>query len=81
LEAKEEKNAPEEALDTAAFAQFFSRPSWRQAGAIFLASGIPRNNGDSSQYGMNPGNEAQAPIGSIQTNDTRTDLVKLYCPG
>jgi hypothetical protein len=65
LETKKEKNPSKEALDAAAFAQFVFGPGGRQAEAIFLASGIPRNNGHGSQNAMNPGNEAQAPIGCI----------------
>ncbi len=45
---------------------------------FLLAFGIPRNNSNGTQHGMNPGNEAQTPIGSIQTDDTGTDLVKTY---
>jgi len=30
---------------------------------------------------MNPGNEVQTPIGSIQANDAGTDVVELYSPG
>ena len=63
-----------------AFAKFFLGPGWRQAGTVLLVFGIPRDDSDSTKHGMNPGNEAQAPIGSIQTDDTGADLVKAYGP-
>jgi hypothetical protein len=77
---KEEKNATKEAFDTAAFAQFFPGPSWRQAGTVLLVFGIPRNDGDSTKNGVNPGNETQTPICSVQANDTGTNLVEAHGP-
>src|SRR5947209_360600 len=29
---------------------------------------------------MNPGNEAQAPIGSVETDNTRTELIQTHRP-
>src|SRR5258708_16064593 len=77
---KEEKNAPEEAFNAASFAQFVCGPGRRQTGAILWTSGIPRNDGHGSQHAMNPGNETQAPIGCIQTDNVRMDLVKVHGP-
>jgi len=77
---KEEKNASKEALDATAFPEFFFGPGRRETGAILLTLGIPRNDGYGSKYGMNPGNEAQTPIGSIQADDAGTDLVELHSP-
>ncbi len=45
LQVKEEKNAAKEAFDGAAFAQLLFRPGGRQTGAVFLAFGIPGNDG------------------------------------
>jgi hypothetical protein len=65
LEVKKEKNASKEPFDATSFAKFFFRPSWRQAGTLLLVFGIPRDNRNSAKDGMNPGNEAQAPIGGV----------------
>ena len=62
---KEEKNAPKEAFDATAFAQFFRGPGWWQAGTVLLVLGIPRDDGDSPKHAMNPGNETQTPIGGV----------------
>jgi hypothetical protein len=62
---KEEKNTSKEALDATAFAKFFFGPGWMQAGTVFMVFGIPRDESYSTKHGMNPGNEAQAPIGSV----------------
>jgi hypothetical protein len=55
---KEQKDATKEALDAAAFAQFRFRPSGRQAGAIFLAFGVPGYDGHGSKYAVDPADEA-----------------------
>ena len=55
---KEEKDAAKEAFDGTAFAQFLFGSGRRQAGAIFLAFGVPGDNCDRAQGGMNPGDEA-----------------------
>ena len=65
LEMKEEKNASKEALDATAFAKFFLGPVRRQTGTVLLVFGIPRDDRYSTKYGMNPGNEAQTPIGCM----------------
>jgi hypothetical protein len=62
---KKEKNASKEAFNAAPFAQFFSGPSWWQAGAMLLVFGIPRDDGSSAKHSMNPGNETQAPISCV----------------
>jgi hypothetical protein len=55
---KKEKNAAKEAFDATSFAQFFSGPSRRQAGAVLAVLGIERHDGRSPKHAMNPGNEA-----------------------
>ena len=45
-----------------------------------LPLGIPRNDSDRVQGGVNPGDEAQAPIGGIQANEARTDRIELHGP-
>ena len=65
LEVKKEKNTPKEALDATAFAKFFFRPGGRQAGTLLMIFGISRDNRNNAKDGMNPGNEAQAPIGYV----------------
>jgi hypothetical protein len=75
---KEKKNPSKEALDATTLAEFFSGPGRRQAGAILLVFGIPRD--DSTKHSMNPGNEAQTPIGCIQADNTEMDLVEAYSP-
>jgi hypothetical protein len=59
---KKEKNTSKEAFDATSFTQFFSGPGWWQARTVLLVFGIPRNDSDSTEYSMNPGNETQAPI-------------------
>ena len=78
---KKEKNATKEALDSTSFAQFFSGPGWGQAGAVLAVLGIVGDDGHCPKHSMNPGNQTQAPIGRIQTDDPRTDLVELLGPG
>jgi hypothetical protein len=77
---EEEKNAAKEALDATAFAQLLFGPSGRQTRAFFLAFGIPGDHGNRSQNRVNPGNKAQTPIGSIQADHTRTDLIQMHSP-
>ena len=62
---KEEKNATKEAFDATAFAKFFCGPGGWQAGTVLLVFRIPRDDRDSTQHAMNPGNETQAPIGGV----------------
>src|SRR6266567_2015434 len=76
LQTKEEEDAAKEAFNGTAFAQFRFRPRWRQARAVLLSLGIPGNNGDSSQRGMDPMDELQAPIARIQADDAWTDGVE-----
>jgi hypothetical protein len=42
------------------------------------ASGIPRNNRDGPQNSMNPGDETQAPIGSISTDDQNQRITRNF---
>jgi hypothetical protein len=80
LEMKKEKNPPKEAFDATAFAKFFFGPGRWQTGAVLLIFGIPRDDSDGTKHGMNPGDEAQTPIGSVQADDTGTDLVEAHGP-
>jgi hypothetical protein len=48
LEMKEEENPCEEAFDAGTFAQFVGGPSRREAGAVLLAFGIPRDDRNGS---------------------------------
>ena len=45
------------------------RPGERQAGAVLLPFGIPGDDRDRPERGVDPGNEAQAPIAGIEPND------------
>src|SRR5258708_4061286 len=80
LEMKEEENVSKEALDTAALAQCFFGPGRRQTGAVFLTFGMPRNDGNGTQDGVDPHDQAQPPIGCIQADDTGTDVVEPHSP-
>jgi hypothetical protein len=80
LQMKKEEHAPKEPFNTPACAQFFFGPRGRDTGALLLVLGIPRDDRNRSKHAMNPSNEAQAPLGSIQTDDTGADLVKAYGP-
>jgi hypothetical protein len=77
---KKEKNASKEALNAASFPEFFFRPGGRQVGAVLLTFGIPGNDCNSTKHSMNPGNQPQASVGRIQTDDTGTDLIEAHCP-
>ena len=77
---KKEKNAAKEALDSTAFAQFFSGPGWGQAGAVLAVLGIVGDDGHCPKHSMNPGNQTQAPIGGIQADDPGTDVIELFGP-
>ncbi len=77
---KEEEDAAKEAFDATTFAQFLFGPSGRQTGAILLPLGVPGDDGHSTQGGMDPGDEAQPPIGSIQTDHARANLVETHRP-
>jgi hypothetical protein len=52
---KKEKNATKEALDSTAFAEFFSGLGWGQAGAIHAVLGIVGDDGHCPKHSMNPG--------------------------
>src|SRR5207302_534066 len=80
LEVKKEKNAAKEAFDGTALAEFFSGPCGRQAGAVFLVLRVPRHNSHSPKCLMNPSNETQAPIGRVQTDNARTDVIQTHRP-
>jgi|GEM_PF-2911480 len=77
---KEQEDAAKEALDAAAFAQFRFGPSGRQAGAILLAFGIPGHDGHGSQHAVDPTDEAQPPIGGIQADHARANVVEAHGP-
>lgn len=63
---EEEKHATKEAFDATALAQLLAclHVGGKQE-RLRCAFGIPRNNRDGPQNSMNPGDETQAPIGSI----------------
>ena len=77
---KEEEDPAKEAFNAAAFAQLVSCPGGWQARAVLLAFGIARDDGDGTQGRVDPGDEAQAPIACIQTDDTRTDVIETNGP-
>ncbi len=80
MEMKEQKDTAKEALDAAAFAQFRFRPSGRQAGAVLLAFGVPGHDSHRSEGGVDPGDEAQPPIGGVQADHARANVVQMYRP-
>jgi hypothetical protein len=80
LEMKKEKHPAKEAFNATAFAQFFSRPSGRQARVLLAVLGIVGHDSYCPEHLMNPSNQAQAPISRIQTNNPRADVVKLESP-
>src|SRR6266699_2720491 len=73
---KKEEDAAKEAFDRTAFAEFLFGPSGRQARAVFLALGVPGDDSDGMKGGVDPSDEAQAPIGGIQADDARADGVE-----
>src|SRR6266576_6351003 len=77
---KREKREASEAFDGTALAKFFSGPGWGQARAVLLVLGVPRHNGHSPKDPMNPSNQTQAPIGCIQTDDPRTNVIQTHRP-
>src|SRR6266568_4277301 len=77
---KKEEDAAKEAFDRTAFAEFLFGPSGRQARAVFLALGVPGDDSDGMKGGVDPSDEAQAPIGGIQADDARADGVEAHRP-
>src|SRR6266487_4892357 len=77
---KEEEDPAKEAFDGTAFAQFLFGPGGRQTGAIFLSFGVPRDDGYCAQKRMDPADEAQTPIGGIQADDARADVIETHGP-
>jgi hypothetical protein len=45
-----------------------------------VAFGIPGDDRDSVEARMDPSNEAQAPIGGVQADDARAELVETHRP-
>jgi len=78
LQTEEEENAPKEALNGAAFAEFLSGPSGRQARAIFFVLRVPRHNSDGPEDQMDPTDQAEAPVSGIQANDAWADMEEPY---
>lgn len=77
---KEEEDTPKEAFDGGALAEFLFGPGRRQAGAVLLALGIPGDDCDRMQGGVDPSDETQAPIGSVQADDARADGIEAHGP-
>ena len=77
---KEQEDATKEAFDGTAQAEFLFGPGGRQAGTVLLPLGIPGDDGCGVQGGVNPGDEAQAPIGRVQADETRTDGIDPHGP-
>src|SRR5579883_76722 len=69
LEGEDAEEAPEEALDGAAFGQFGSGPGRGEAGAVFGALGVKRDDGDRPQGGVDPSDQRQAPVSGVQADD------------
>src|SRR5437763_6789408 len=77
---KKEEDAAKEAFDGTAFAEFLFGPSGWQAEAVLLALGVPGNDRDGMQGGMDPGDETQAPVRRVQADDARADGVEAHSP-
>ncbi len=77
---KEEEDTAKEALDGGALAEFLFSPGGWQAGAVLLALGIPGDGRDCMEGRMDLGDEAQAPISGVQTDDARADGVEAHGP-
>jgi len=80
LQVKEQKDAAKEAFNGTAFAEFLFGPGGWQAGAVLLALGVPGDDRDRMKGGVDPSDEAQAPIRSVQTDDARVDLIETHRP-
>ena len=62
---KEEEDAAKEAFDGSALTEFlFGSGGW-QAGSVLLLLGSPGDDGGGMQGGVDPGDEAQAPISGV----------------
>jgi hypothetical protein len=72
--AEQRADAPEAAFTAGAFAQFVRNPTWRQAGAVLLPLRVPGQDRDRAQRRVNPGNEPQAPVTSIEAHHARTQI-------
>ncbi|HEX6484562.1 MAG TPA: hypothetical protein VF043_37430 [Ktedonobacteraceae bacterium] len=80
MKSEKEKDAAKETFNTTAFAQLLIGPGGWEAGAILLPLGIPWDDRNCTKDAVDPADELQAPIASIQANDTRTKLIEVNCP-
>jgi hypothetical protein len=77
---KEQEDAAKEAFDGTALAEFLFGPGGRQAGTVLLPLGGPGDDGGGMQSGVDPGDEAQAPLGSVQADNARAHGVEAHGP-
>jgi len=70
LQAEEQEDTPEEALDAGALAEFVLGPGGREAGAVFEEFGIEGDDGGGADDGVDPGDERGSPIGGVEADDT-----------
>jgi hypothetical protein len=77
---KEKEHAAKEELNGIALAQFLFGRGWRQTGAVLLPLWVPGDDGDGKQGGMNPGDQAQTPIRSVQADDRWVDRIEAHSP-
>jgi hypothetical protein len=77
---EEQEDAAKEAFDGTALAEFLFGPGGRQARAVLLPFGVPGNDRDCMEGSVDPGDEAQSPIGGVQANDARADLIETHSP-
>jgi len=56
--AEERKDAAKEALNAGAFAQFVGGPGRRETRSILLPLGVPGDDGDRAERGVDPRDEA-----------------------
>jgi hypothetical protein len=79
--AEQAEDAAEEALNAGTFAEFRGGLGGWQTGAVLLAFGVPGDDGDRAQYGVDPVNQVQSPVARIQADDARAHSIEPDRPG
>src|SRR5215469_7852683 len=77
---EEQEDAAKEAFNGTAQALFGFGPGGRQTGAILLTFRVPGNDGGGVERLMDPGDEAQAPVGGVQADDMRVQVIQAHGP-
>ncbi len=76
LQAEEQEDTPEEALDAGALAEFVLRPGGWETGAVFEVFGVEGDDGGGTNDGVDPGDERRPPVGGVEADDAGAEGVE-----